>query len=533
MWTCRILNGQLAGQIIELKELTTIGRDPSCNIVVSDNGISKKHVQIEIVAGVVTLIDLNSSNGTYVNGLKIKQQKLKIGDKFSLYQTIFELGIQQKQLIPKNNSLARQAAHLSPKDTRSDWSQKNGTQPSPNLINTNSASPIENNISSNFSSHSLIEKLDHKVMNGVYSLIQNISFKYFFITVMILFVLTVTILSVIPLYTATNESVAFESQQRALSVARGIAKLNENQIRMGEIEKYSAEALYKERGVESVYVINKEGIVIAPGEISGSQPKHSNFVKKIRGQPREYVERSIDNVVLAAVPIVVFDSEAQQNVAKAHVVLVYQPQVLNFDDERMASLFIQVLVIAFLIGFFLFYVLFRIIEYVFNSLRLHIDDAVRLGVDQIRINFDFPAMQDLITIINSLINKANQNHSSTQTTMDRSNEVINLAAMMPYPSLVIMQDRQIININPAFVQMMGISVESLVGRTIFEIPDRSMQENLDHLMNTAALNTNSIQQDHLEISGNLFNLQCQALSIRSDEVDSYLITISPATEGSE
>lgn len=533
MWTCRVLNGQMAGQIIELKDKITLGRDSSCSIVIGDNGISKKHAQITVSSGVVTLIDLNSSNGTYVNGLKIKEQKLQVGDKFSLYQTLFEIGIQQKQLVTRDKAISKKNQMPGVSSSTAEWSPslKSATQDELNPIGLVNSSPSVG--SSLYSSQSAIEKFDEKVMSGVYSMVQNLSFKYFFISIVLIFVLSVTILSVIPLYIAANESVAFESQQRALSVARGIAKLNENQIRVGEIEKYSADLLYKERGVESVYVINKEGIVIAPAEISGAQPKHSNFVKKIRGQPREFVEKSIDNVILAAVPIIVFDGEAQQNIAKAHIVLIYQPQVLNFDDERMASLFIQVLVLSLIIGFLLFYIMYRLIEYVFNILRINIDDAIRMGIEQIKINFDFPVLQDLIMIINSLIAKASQGNSSSQVLIDRSSEVINIAAMMPYPSLVIMQDRQIININPAFVQMMGISVESLVGRTIFEIPDRSMQENLDHLMNTAALNTQSIQQDNLEISGNLFKLQCQALSIQSGEVDCYLITISPVSEENE
>ncbi|HTL11010.1 MAG TPA: GGDEF domain-containing protein, partial [Bdellovibrionota bacterium] len=66
----------------------TLGRDPSADICIADQSISKKHAKLEKKAGKVVLTDLNSSNGTQVNGKKLapnepmtlgKEDMIKVG----------------------------------------------------------------------------------------------------------------------------------------------------------------------------------------------------------------------------------------------------------------------------------------------------------------------------------------------------------------------------------------------------------------------------------------------------------------------
>jgi len=46
-----------------------VGRDKSCDYIICDpqNRISRRHLQVINRAGTIYLMDLNSSNGTYVN----------------------------------------------------------------------------------------------------------------------------------------------------------------------------------------------------------------------------------------------------------------------------------------------------------------------------------------------------------------------------------------------------------------------------------------------------------------------------------
>src|ERR1700751_5701372 len=49
----------------------TLGRDIAADITVNDQGIARKHAKITKKEGKVSITDLNSSNGTYINDKRI------------------------------------------------------------------------------------------------------------------------------------------------------------------------------------------------------------------------------------------------------------------------------------------------------------------------------------------------------------------------------------------------------------------------------------------------------------------------------
>jgi adenylate cyclase len=67
-----------------LSELTSLGRHPNNTLRLVDREVSKEHCVIEKVGGTFVLRDLNSSNGTFVNGRKVRELRLRDGDEISL-----------------------------------------------------------------------------------------------------------------------------------------------------------------------------------------------------------------------------------------------------------------------------------------------------------------------------------------------------------------------------------------------------------------------------------------------------------------
>ena len=62
------------------KDKTTLGRRPYNDIVIDNLAVSGEHATIQMAGGEVSIEDLNSTNGTYVNGKAIKKQTLQNGD---------------------------------------------------------------------------------------------------------------------------------------------------------------------------------------------------------------------------------------------------------------------------------------------------------------------------------------------------------------------------------------------------------------------------------------------------------------------
>ena len=63
--------------IDDVKDQSMVGRDPSCEIVVTDGSVSRRHARLEKRAGAWWVVDQGSANGTYVNSLKVAEQALK------------------------------------------------------------------------------------------------------------------------------------------------------------------------------------------------------------------------------------------------------------------------------------------------------------------------------------------------------------------------------------------------------------------------------------------------------------------------
>ncbi|KFD42068.1 hypothetical protein HY02_06725 [Peptococcaceae bacterium SCADC1_2_3] len=77
-----ILNtGTAVGKTFYLKTSPMIiGRHDSCDIILNDHSVSRHQAKIEYQQGKYILTDLESTNGTFVNGKKITTHPLKAGD---------------------------------------------------------------------------------------------------------------------------------------------------------------------------------------------------------------------------------------------------------------------------------------------------------------------------------------------------------------------------------------------------------------------------------------------------------------------
>lgn len=68
---------------LEVGDVWVAGRDPSCQIIIPDQRVSRRQFEVRKINGIYTIIDLTSVNGTFLNGSPISStdpQPLKSGD---------------------------------------------------------------------------------------------------------------------------------------------------------------------------------------------------------------------------------------------------------------------------------------------------------------------------------------------------------------------------------------------------------------------------------------------------------------------
>lgn len=74
------IDGVVIKEVQLTKERTTLGRRPYNDVVIDNLAVSGEHASMQMNGNVVTLEDLSSTNGTYVNGKAVKKQQLNNGD---------------------------------------------------------------------------------------------------------------------------------------------------------------------------------------------------------------------------------------------------------------------------------------------------------------------------------------------------------------------------------------------------------------------------------------------------------------------
>jgi len=74
------IDGVVIKEVQLTKDRTTLGRRPYNDIVIDNLAVSGEHAVLQMMANDVYLEDLNSTNGTYVNGKAVKKQLLQNND---------------------------------------------------------------------------------------------------------------------------------------------------------------------------------------------------------------------------------------------------------------------------------------------------------------------------------------------------------------------------------------------------------------------------------------------------------------------
>jgi len=103
------LDGVVIKEVQITKDKTTLGRRPYNDIVIDNLAVSGEHAVLQMVGADVFIEDLNSTNGTYINGKAIKKQLLTHNDtveigKYKIKYLVDESSDYEKTMIMRPGS---------------------------------------------------------------------------------------------------------------------------------------------------------------------------------------------------------------------------------------------------------------------------------------------------------------------------------------------------------------------------------------------------------------------------------------------
>lgn len=568
MWSVRVLSGQQSGQIFDLKlGKNVFGRGGSSDFKVQSLGISKEHCELHVYKDKMMIVDLKSSNGTFVNGVKIQNSLARVGDKISLFDVIMDL-IPTPDLRPRNNSKPQQA--LVPTEPK----QRTPTRPPMQLQTQGTQQPMQypQNIQQNYPQQSFPQQgnlayqmnpypqmngpsqlhsvppeaakpvapsfnekvegfIENVMMPAIYKLGIVFTFKQVLIAFVIMFIFGVTLLSMIPLTMIVKETNLIEAKKRARSISRAMAKVNEQALISGQLGNLSVQEALKEEGVKDAFIVqHSDGAVVAPSEKAGRETTNS-FILKARQESRATIGDVSATQIGASHPIGVYDPSTGEPTVKFHAIVFYDVSSLALDQERVISLFMQTLIIASLLGLLLYFLFSRFIEYPIKNLNQQIDKALLEKTDRTEIPFDYPAFQKLVSNVNTLLNRVWTGDGLGEAKGPKQNKDIeysNLVEIISHPAIVIDASNRVIALNANFETLAQTTRDVLLNQSFLTLTDSALSQNIEALMARSKALPYQRHEDKIPFSQFECNIYCQAFLNPEGEPDCYIMTLVQA-----
>ena len=505
MWTIKFLSGPNAGKEVFLqKGLYILGRDPSCKIQIVAPGVSKKHAQLIVNENGIRIEDLNSSNGTFLDGKQIQTSELQSGTRVALHTIILE--VKRKELEQPHPYLAPYSSQqMYQHAPHSQSTAQEGTNPS--KATTQSVSEFK----VGFKNY-----LDNVVLPGIYKLAEWTEFRWVIGGFIVGFIFLVMAFSSVPLIQILKSSVEQESRNHAESIATTVAKLNRKHLEQGLPSAITMDYALRRPGVKEAYIINAlNGQIVAPVDRAHTYPKNS-FVHKARKLDQVSVEKINASTLAAVIPIRFFNQKTGDRSPTAYSVIVYDMGVLTVGNSKIISLFIQNLFIASLLGLLLFFFFINLIEFPLKSINSQFYRALKDDKSpSVSVNYQSEPLKDLCSNINSALNQISlsqsykeENSSLAGAEMHRQNEMDNLVEIIGFPSLAIqLADDSVASVNSNFKDQMGL--EDILHQPVQNLSHSALKEHLSMLLEQGNAQPHEISFGEIELKGNQLQTTCQ------------------------
>lgn len=523
MWAIKVLNGDKRGKLFPLSSgKNTVGRSHLCDVVIDSSGISKEHAEVWIDNGEITISDKQSSNGTYVNGIQIKKQEIESGDQIAFHDIFIDIvPYQARQIVPvqKHPAHSYNHAQMQPNQAMENFSDQNAAEVKPQQKSKN-----------------LLEwwsyYLEEVILPGVYKIPTWIELKWVMGIFAITFILTVTVLSVIPLTRILESSIEQEGMSHAKSMALAIARENKKALSSGTYATLSVDFAQRRPGVKQALILRAaDGRILAPTNKINTYPKEP-AIHRIRTTGRAETQKLGSSSVLSMVPIQYFNPETGSQDVRAYSAVLYDLGILSSNKEQKISLLVQSFFIASILGSLLFFFIYRIFIYPFISINEQLNLALKDQSQTISSDYQLEPLQKLCSNINSALERMSfiQDEVEAVASLDRSTEMSNLVELVGFPCLAIdVESLNILAINQQFEDQTGLSVEQLLNASLEDISDMSLQLNLKSAVENVNQNPSQIHTDQLEFNSHPFQVTASGV-LGSKQLAYILVSFIPMSE---
>ncbi len=488
----KVLTGPVSGTTYQIKPGDNIvGREANCDLQIPHASISRKHFKITKQNENYILQDLSSSNGTFVNGILVKTAILQAGDKITVNEIFIEITEQQNSLAVQNELQVQGNNALNLKVD----------------VESATGAVVQNSLLKTLQSY-----IENVALPGVYKLAEWAEFRWLLGSFILIYIFMVTLLAIVPMIQISKERIEQESQLRATDISKNLANRYRAALNTGLGATFTIEE-ERVQGVQTALVVDaNDGHILAPARKIGQNPDLP-FVHVARKKVRGITKQITDSLIGASTPIQVLNPDTGERSIRAFSIVIYDMGSRAIRTSDVLRLFVQVLAFAILLGFILYFLLYKLIEYPIKNLNQQIDQALKEGTDETSVPYNYPPIQRLSVNINSALSRIGTplDHDLLPT-FDVTVEANNVVKVIKSPAMIIDMHNTIIAINSDCENLIGANGGILYNRPIEEIPDGPLLLNLQDILQTAISNPNSVASGNIEFRSIVHDIEAQVIT---------------------
>lgn len=520
------------GQVIEVKEFNDgtfkIGRVPEADLHLNSPAISKTHATLVVRNGRAAVIDMGSSNGTFVNGILVKKHRMEMGDEVGIGDFKIRLARNQKMQVGKVQ--ARGAA--SGGGTQGNAALAFESQPEEQIA-TDPLTPQQK----------LEQLMDKKLLVPFYGILKTVEFRWILASILIAALLTSVILSVLPFIRWGQQITSQEALNRAHTVLSQVVRENYRVIsKTNDFTRLTVEAAESEKGMLGVFVIDpKSNIILSPAKHfnkSVTEPDTLVAIKYILEGKEERVSVPKDGgEYVVAQPLYMFSPETNDRSTAAIVLAYFQV------DQAVSSTFTPITeaaIFSIFLSLLAFYFITKMVTYPIAALHEQLDAALKGENVAITAEARYPALETLATVINFSISRIRQGGGGVAAAVKMSENEVEVkayeSAVTEFDAgssdalLLLDQDNKVRFVGKVLEDLIGLRNQYAVGQNISDAcRDQSFAGTAIDLSDRVKQTLGQTQTAILDINGISRNVVAVCHRNSNGEINWVLLTVKMVT----
>ncbi len=386
----------IQGEEIPLETLPlTVGRNESNGIVLSEQAVSKVHARLLIHQGVLMVQDLNSANGTFVNGRKVQLSPLNHGDEVAF---------------------AGASGRV-----RAEVAEAQADEPSDEMVGGDSAlsegyEPKEEAVREDVADHRTFQEKLMDRFDGVFipfyrRTFAEIEFPRILIPLVIFIFVILIAVTVIPQIEENERVIEVEAQKRAMLLAKRIIDVNKPYLDQDKDHLLTVTSIMEEPSVIEALIVTSKGKILAPENRYG-QLVNSAVVMHALSAKDTYVKSYKKGYAVASHPIYRYDQDKGSNQVHALGVARVSTKTVGRSGSDLLVFWLQIGLFVIVGGILVSFLFIRIFTQPWRDLEAQIEQAMRRESTSVPLVMNFGPVEQTTKSINTLLYKCFEGRAS-------------------------------------------------------------------------------------------------------------------------